>query len=297
MTTAVESASLDGVEIQERRLSVVRSILSSTEGRIGCAMLAASVLLIVVGPLVARPTMLGSAAAALGPSSAHPLGTDALGRDVLSRVLTGGRTVLLIPLAAVSLAGLIGGSIGLASAYVGGWVDNVVTRAFDLMYAVPPLLIVLVVLAALGPSTSVIVITVALAFSPAFGRVVRASTQAVVVNPYVAAAKARGERGGAIVFREILPNVVAPVLAEFGLEVTYAILFVAGLSFLGLGVQPPRADWGLMVSENRDILPVAPLACLAPAFAITVLAVSFNLIADALAKTLTAEARSHITLV
>lgn len=271
------------------RPSIVRSVFGTTEGRIGAVLGAAIIALIIIGPFVAAPTSLGAAPAALGPSSAHPLGTDALGRDVLSRLLSGGRTVLLIPLIAVTLAALAGGLIGVTSAYVGGWRDNLITKLFDLMFSIPPLLVVLVVIAGFGPSNVVVVVTVAIAFAPAFGRVVRAATQSIVVNLYVAAAKARGERSIAIVLREIIPNVVAPALAEFGLEVTYAILFVAGLSFLGLGVQPPAADWGLMVAENRAVLPVAPLASIAPAIAITVLAVSFNLLADALSKTLTNE--------
>jgi peptide/nickel transport system permease protein len=272
-----------------RRLTLYHSILRSNEGLIGALLGIGMIALIVIGPFVSAHTALGDNAAALGPSHAHPLGTDALGRDVLSRVLSGGRTVLLIPLAAVSLAALVGGTLGISSAYVGGWPDNLLTRVFDLVLTIPPLLVVLVVIAGLGTSNTVIILTVAVAWAPGYGRVVRSATQSVVVNLYVAAAKARGERGLAIVFREILPNIVGPALTEFGLEVTYAVLFVAGLSFLGLGVQPPNADWGLMVAENRGILPVAPLASLAPALAIVVLAVSFNLLTDALTKDLTGD--------
>ena len=275
------------------RPSVVRSVLGSHEGLVGATLGALMLLLVFIGPYVASHTALGDSAPALGPSSAHLLGTDALGRDVLSRLLSGGRTVLWIPLVAVTLAALIGGTIGITSAYLGGRFDNAVARFFDLVLTIPPLLVVLVVIAGLGTSNAVIVITVALAFAPAYGRVVRSATQSVGVNLYVAAAKARGERGISIVFREILPNITGPALAEYGLEVTYGILFVAGLSFLGLGVQPPAADWGLMVSENRGILPVAPLGSLAPALAIVLLAVSFNLLTDALSKSLTGDHVSH----
>ena len=274
---------------EPRRVSFRNLILKSTEGMIGAALGFAMIVLIIVGPYLSTKTALGANTPALGPSLAHPFGTDALGRDVLSRVLSGGRTVLWIPLAAVSLGAFIGGSLGLAAAYVGRWPDNLLTKLFDLMLSIPPLLVVLVVIAGFGSSNVVIIVTVAVAFAPAYGRVVRAATQSVVVNLYVAAAKARGEHGIAIVYREILPNIVAPALAEFGLEVTYGILFVAGLSFLGLGIQPPRADWGLMVSENRGILPVAPFASLAPALAIVLLAVSFNLLTDAFTKSLSGE--------
>jgi peptide/nickel transport system permease protein len=135
---------------------------------------------------------------------------------------------------------------------------------------------------------------VGVVFAPGFGRVVRASTQSVVVNAYIEAAQARGERSSAILLREVLPNIAAPVLAEFGLELTYGILFVSGVSYLGLGVQPPQADWGLMISQNSGILAVAPLGALAPAAAITVLCVGLNLLTDSLSNYLSRGEASRV---
>jgi peptide/nickel transport system permease protein len=134
-------------------------------------------------------------------------------------------------------------------------------------------------------------------YAPPLGRVVRATAQSVIVNLYVVSAKARGERDSAIIVREILPNISGPVLAEFGLRLTYAILFVATLSFLGLGVQPPSPDWGLLVAENRGLLTVAPWGALLPALGITALAISFNLIADALSKVMAGDDVSRLAVI
>lgn len=289
LTDVVES-------IDEKPISVRAAVLGSTEGRIGAVLGVIVLSIIIFGRFLAPddPTHFLSGTVAAPPSSAHLLGTDAAGRDVLSRLLTGGDTVILIPLVAVVLACLMGGILGLVSAYARGRVDTVITKVFDVMLTLPPLLIVLVVIAGFGTANFTLIVTVAIVYSAGFGRVVRSATQTVVVNAYVAAAQARGERGSAILLREILPNIVAPVLAEFGLRLTYGILFVSGLSFLGLGVQPPRPDWGLMVAENRGLISVAPLATVTPVLAITMLAVSLNLMTDALISHLTREESGQV---
>jgi peptide/nickel transport system permease protein len=232
-----------------------------------------------------------------GSSAAHWFGTDALGRDVLSRFLHGGTTVLLIPLVAVSLSLLIGGSLGLFAAYWGGWVDVMIAKLFDIVLTLPPLLIVLVIIGGLGASNTVLIITVALVYAPGLGRVVRGTAQQVIVQPYVLSAQARGERDLVIIFREVLPNVTGPALAEFGLRLTYGILFVATLSFLGLGVQPPAPDWGLMVAENRGLITVAPWGTMLPALGITLLAVALNLSADALSRVLAGDELSRLAVI
>jgi peptide/nickel transport system permease protein len=150
-------------------------------------------------------------------------------------------------------------------------------------------LLVLVLIAGLGTSSIVLIVTVALVFIPRVGRVVRGATQAVVTSDYVAAAQARGERTGAILSREVLPNIAAPAIADFALRITYGVIFVATLNFLGLGAQPPDPDWGLMVADSRGYLAIQPWATLAPAAGIAALSVSFNLIADALTRHLTRE--------
>jgi peptide/nickel transport system permease protein len=280
-----------------QRVGLWRSVLRSAEGRIGVFLGVFMVGLIVLGSIFAPETTYGAGMPGSPSSAEHWFGTDALGRDVLLRFLHGGDTVLLIPLVAVTLALLLGGSLGLFAAYWGGRPDVIISRVFDVMLTIPPLLVVLVVIGALGTSNVVLITTVAVVYAPALGRVVRATAQSVKVNPFVLSAQARGESDLAIIFREIVPNVSGPVLAEFGLRLTYAILFVATLSFLGLGVQPPSPDWGLMVAENRGLLTIAPWGTMLPALGITALAVSFNLIADAVSKSLAGDELSRLAVI
>jgi peptide/nickel transport system permease protein len=292
--SAVDAVPFD--EEEGRPPSVWRTILGTAEGRIGLVLGAIMLAIIAFGRFFAphSTTELGVAAPTLGPSADHLFGTDNLGRDVFSRFLAGGDTILLVPLAAVTLAFVAGGGLGMLGAYARGWIDAVITRTFDLLLTLPPLLLVLVAIAGLGTSSLVLVVTVALVFLPRVGRVLRGATQAVVTNDYVAAAQARGERTWAILVREVLPNIAAPAIADFALRITYGVIFVATLNFLGLGAQPPDPDWGLMVSESRNFLSVAPVATLAPAAGIAALSISFNLIADALTRHLTRESAKGV---
>jgi peptide/nickel transport system permease protein len=282
---------------EARRQSLWRAVLRTSEGKIGIGLGAFMIGLIVLGQLLGPATDYNVAAPGSGSSAAHWFGTDALGRDVMSRFLAGGSTVLLIPLVAVTLSLIIGGSLGLFGAYWGGRPDVVISKAFDVILTLPPLLIVLVIIGGLGSSNTVLIITVALVYAPGMGRVVRGTAQSVIVNPYVLSAQARGERDLSIIFREVLPNVTGPTLAEFGLRLTYGILFVATLSFLGLGVQPPASDWGLMVAENRGLITVAPWGTMLPALGITALAVAFNLSADALSRVLAGDDLSRLAMI
>jgi peptide/nickel transport system permease protein len=289
--TALEVPSEQAIEEEAAPPTIWRTLLTSVEGRIGIALGLLMLGLIGLGRFFAPydPTEIGTGIAATGPTSDHLLGTDHLGRDVLSRFLAGGDTILIIPLVAVTLAFVAGGGLGMLGGYLRGWPDAVITRTFDLLLTLPPLLLVLVIIAGLGSSRIVLILTVALVFMPRMGRVVRGATQAVVTNDYVAAAQARGERTSAIVVREVLPNVAAPAIADFALRITYAVIFVSTLNFLGLGAQPPEPDWGLMVAESRTFIAVAPWATLAPAIGIAALSISFNFVADALTRHLTRE--------
>jgi peptide/nickel transport system permease protein len=300
MTTsspALEIAPAEHVEEEARPPSAWRAVLRSTEGRIGVG-LAAIVLFVIVFGRFFTPY---NPDALVGPNQAPPsskylLGTDTLGRDVLSRLLVGGTTIILIALGAVVLAWLLGAPLGMLGAYKGGKLDAAITRTFDLLLALPPLLIVLCAIAGLGTSSLVLVITIMLVYLPRMGRLARGATQAVVTNEYVAAAQARGERTRAILFREVLPNIMAPTTADFALRITYAVIFVATLNFLGLGVQPPRADWGVMVAENRGFININPAATLAPAAAIALLSIALNLIADALTQHVTHGSKEVVPL-
>jgi peptide/nickel transport system permease protein len=269
-----------------------QAVSGSAEGRIGLGLAVVMLFIIAFGRFFAPydPTEIGVGVPTSGASADHWFGTDHLGRDVFSRFLWGGDTIVLVPLAAVILAFVVGGGFGMLGAYAGGRTDGVITRTFDLLLTLPPLLLVLVIIAGLGKSSVVLVLTVALVFLPRVGRIVRGATQAVVTQDYVAAAQARGEHTHSILAREVLPNIAAPAIADFALRITYGVIFVATLNFLGLGAQPPDPDWGLMVADGRAYLSVAPLATLGPATGIALLSIAFNLVADALTRHLTREA-------
>jgi peptide/nickel transport system permease protein len=283
---------------EERSRSIWRPLIGSVEGLIGVSVGACMLMLIAFGRFVTpySPTEVGAGSPTAGPSLDHFFGTDNLGRDVFSRFLVGGDAVILVPIVAVTLALIGGGSLGMLGGYFRGSADAVITRAFDILLTLPPLLLVLVIIAGLGTSKSVLILTIALVFVPRVGRIIRGATQSVVTSDYVAAAQARGERTSAILVREVLPNIVTLAIADYALRITYGVIFVSTLDFLGVGAQPPDPDWGLMVAESRSFLTVAPIATVAPAVGIVGLSVSFNLIADALARHLARESRVAVVV-
>lgn len=266
-----------------------RTILSTTEGRIGLLGALLMLALVIFGRYFTpySPNELGTGPVLEGTTTNHIFGTDQLGRDVLSRFLTGGSTVILVPLAAVTLSSVLGGGLGLIAAYHGGLIDTLITRIFDFLMALPALLIVLVLIWGLGTSPLVIILVVGAVFTPRLGRVLRGAAQAVVTQDYIAAAQARGERTSYILTRELLPNIAAIAIANYALFLTYGIVFVATLSFLGLGAQPPSSDWGLMVAGSTGFITANPWAALAPAFGIAGLSLAFMLIGDAVTRHLT----------
>ena len=213
-------------------------------GAIGVTIVLFVVAVAVFGPLVApHPPTQPIGLPLAGPSSNAPLGTDFLGRDVLSRVLYGGRSVLGLAAAATALAYLFGLSIGLAAGYSRSLVDPALMRTVDVMLAFPPLLFLLVLIAGAGTSVAVLIIGVAVIQAPQISRIVRTATLEVSVRGYMEAAIARGERAPAVILREVLPNILGPVLVDAGLRFTYSILIIASVNFLGLGIQPPSSDW------------------------------------------------------
>jgi peptide/nickel transport system permease protein len=221
-----------------------------------------------------------------GPSGSALLGTDYIGRDVLSRLLYGGRSVIGLALAATVLAYVLGLAIGLVAGYSRSRIDPVLMRSVDVMLAFPPLLFLLVLIEGVGTSVVALVIGVAVIQAPAISRIVRTATLEVSVRGYVEAAMARGDRTDVILRREILPNIWGTIVADGGPRYTVSVLLVAAVNFLGLGVAPPTADWALMISENREGITINPWAVVAPALMIAALTVSINVIADAIAGTL-----------
>jgi peptide/nickel transport system permease protein len=221
-----------------------------------------------------------------GPSGSAPLGTDVLGRDVLSRLLYGGRSVIGLAAAATALAYAIGLAVGLIAGYSRSMVDPLLMRTVDVLLAFPPLLFLLVLITGAGTGIGVLIVGVAAIQAPGISRIVRTATLEVSVRGYVEAAVARGERAFAVLGREVLPNILAPVLVDAGLRFTYSILIIASVNFLGLGLQPPSSDWALMISDNRQYISLSPWAVLAPALMIGMLTVGVNLTGDAVARSL-----------
>ncbi len=215
------------------------------------------------------------------PSSAHLFGTDTLGRDVLSRVIVGARDILIVAPLATLLATAFGTLLGLMTGYFRGLVDDALGRIIDAMLAVPVVIVGLLAMVALGPSTITVILVIAVVFTPVIARTVRAAVLGEVQYEYVAAARLRNERTPYILFGEILPNVMGPVLVEFTVRLGYAIFTIATLSFLGFGIQPPAPDWGLQIYQHYGLIsggywwPV-----LFPALAIASLVIGVNLLAD-----------------
>ena len=216
-----------------------------------------------------------------GPmSSTHLLGTDNLGRDLLSRMIYGARITIFIAVLATALAFCLGAILGFTAAVVGGWFDSILSRFIDLLMSIPTLIFALVVLSVLPTNVLTLILVMGILDSTRVYRLSRAVAVDINVMDFVEAAKLRGEGRGWIIFREILPNALSPLVSELGLRFIYAVLFLSALSFLGLGVQPPSADWGGMVKENKDGIVFGIPAALIPAGAIAALAISVNLIAD-----------------
>jgi peptide/nickel transport system ATP-binding protein len=262
------------------------------DARLGLVVGAAIVLIALLGPVFAPHDPTQSIALPFqGSRSGLPLGADFVGRDVLSRILYGGRTLILLALGAMFVVYAISLPLGLFAGYSRSRLDGFIMRGVDVFLVIPPIIFLLIVTTATGPSTAVMVVAVGVVLSPSAIRVIRTATLETSVTGYVEAALARGDRTLAVLRREILPNISGIVLADAGLRLTYAILAIASLNFLGLGLQPPAADWGLMISENRSGLQANPLAIAVPAALIAVLTISVNLVADAFARSLGSSAQ------
>ncbi len=210
----------------------------------------------------------------------YALGTDALGRDMLSRLIWGARNTVGVALATTAIAFSLGAVAGLLAAALGGFVDLVLSRAVDVMMAVPPLILTLLALSALGPGVLNLILVVALLDSTRVFRLARATAMNVMVMDYVEAAQLRGEGTRWIILREVLPNISAPLIAEFGLRFCFVFLTISALSFLGLGLPPPMADWGAMVRDNAALITFGDITPLLPAACIAVLTISVNFVID-----------------
>ena len=253
---------------------------------LGCVLLAAIVLCVVAGPLAyeVSPTRLNILRRLAPPGADFWLGTDSLGRDVLARVLHGGRVTLVVGCGVVAIAFVAGATIGMGSGFAGGWVDAVVMRLADAMLSFPSLVLAIALAAAFGPSLENAMLAVAITLMPQFARVARAQAVSISARPYVEAAVTLGLPRGRILLRYVFANGVGPLFVQATLALGAAILQTASLGFLGLGAQPPAAEWGADVSLNLDFVRSAPWVALAPGAGILLAVMAFNLIGDGLAE-------------
>lgn len=253
-------------------------------GKIGLALVVLWILAALFGPMLA-PYDVGAFAAPdvfLGASPQHWLGSDYLGRDVFSRLLGGARYTVGLALGAALLASATGASLALISAISGGWIDEIMSRFMDTLISIPSKIFALVLVAAFGSSLLLLLFIAAIIYVPGAYRVSRSLAVNIVQMDFIQAARARGEKGSYLAFAEILPNILHPVLTDLGLRFVFIVLLLSGLSFLGLGVQPPNADLGSLVRENVTGLAEGTPAILAPAIAIATLTIGANLLIDGL---------------
>lgn len=272
--------------MRARRSGVLRTALRTRSGRVGLVLFSLVVALVAIGPALSpySSTAIGLARPLSPPSSAHPLGTDELGRDVLSRFLHGGGTLLVAPFVAVLIALALGGVLGLVAAASRRAVDHAALGLINVLITIPAIMVILIAAAAFGASPLVLVLSVGFASAPRVALVVRSVARDALAQDYVTAARTRGESTPRILLREIGPNIAGPVLADASLRLTYAIGSIAAMAYLGLGAQPPSSDWGLAVAEGMVYLTTAPWVIAPAALAIVVTCVALTLLVDALAS-------------
>jgi glutathione transport system permease protein len=227
-----------------------------------------------------------------GPSWAHPFGTDAFGRDILSRIIWGGRISLSVGFISVALGGLVGVVLGLISGYFGGYIDSLIMRVMDVLLAFPGILLAIGVVALLGPGITNVVYAIAVFSTPVFARLVRGSTLALKRTVYVQASRSIGVRPVPLMVRHILPGTLPGVIVYLSLRVGTSILTAAALSFIGLGAQPPSPEWGAMLADGRGYLGVADHIMVFPGLAIFITVLAFNLLGDGLRDALDQRLRS-----
>lgn len=274
----------EGPRTWKQRHTRLYLLLHNWSAVVGLAILAVLLIVAVAGPWMAPydPFQQSFDVQLTGPSVAHRLGTDQYGRDILSRILYGTRSALLAGLVANGIATVLGVLIGLTAGFYGKWVDTILMRFTDMMLSFPYLLLALVIVSILGTGLTSAIIAIGIVYTPQFARLMRGTVLEAREFEYVEAARALGIPSSAIMRRHILPNVLAPIMVMATLTVGLAIVETAGLSFLGLGAQPPAADWGAMLADGRSYMLSAPWIATFPGIAILITVLGFNLLGDGL---------------
>ncbi|MEM6588143.1 MAG: ABC transporter permease [Pseudomonadota bacterium] len=288
MTDAFTNRASDRPSALVRWAQVLRDLVRRPSGAIGVFLVGVHVIVAIISPWIVpyEFTTMDSSIILAAPDAAHWLGTDALGRDVLTRVLLGGREALWVCFLAIPLTMIWGGLMGVYLGLRGGWVDEVAMRLVDAFLALPGILPLMVFVFVFGAGNEVLIPTLAFFFGIPVIRVARGATHDVVARDYVLAARARGHSRASIMRRELLPNTLDVMMVEGAMRLSWMLLTFSSLSFLGFGVTPPTPDWGQMISEARVYMSLAPWGVLGPMIALSSLIIGVNLTADALAKTL-----------
>ena len=283
-------AALDHTPAAPGMLATVRRMPLSL--RIGAVILLVHVIVAATGPFWAPYgySQMGTGLPLAPASFGHPFGVDQLGRDVFSRVVRGGHIVLLLSLSGTALGLLAGSVVGLLSGYAGGIVDNIVQRLLETLISIPFLVLALLAMVAAGPEFSgnpvLVVFVVALVYAPRIARMARTAAIEITTHDFVTIARLRGETAWSVMRRELLPNATSILLVEFALRAGYAPVLIGSLGFLGFGLRPPLPEWGLMISENRSLLLIAPATVIGPGMALASLVVGLNLFTEGLARIL-----------
>ena len=282
---ASPSAAAVAPRLRPQWVNLLAAAVRTRRGAIGLALAGSVVLMAVIGPFVApySPDQTVTLTFA-GPSAQYLLGSDQLGRDVLSRVLAGGWELLLMALAATAFGVLIGAAAGISAAYLRGRIDGLIMRTVDVLLAFPQLVFALLLVSIIGPKIWLIIVAVGFTHAPAVARVIRSAALEVTERDYVKSVELQGVRPSKVMIGEILPNLVSPLMVESGLRFTYSIVLMAGLSFLGFGLPPPAPNWGYMIQENRIGLSLNVWAVAVPAILIALLTIGINTFTDAVAR-------------
>jgi peptide/nickel transport system permease protein len=271
------------------------SLRENTAAVVGLFIILFLLLIAILGPLIMPydPNFSDMSKSFLKPGAEHWFGTDQLGRDILSRIIAGARVSLTVGLSAVAISLTIGVVLGSISGYFGGKSDIIIMRFMDMMLAIPSILLAIAFMAALGKGIDKAVIAIGLVSIPEYARIVRGSILSVKENDYVQAARVIGNKNSRIIFKHILPNVLSSIVVRATLGISTAVLDTAALGFLGLGVQPPQAEWGDMLGRARGFIFTAPYTLIFPGIAITITVLAFNLLGDGLRDALDPKSRKN----
>lgn len=268
---------------RSRLFELARLLKGRASGWVGLLLVLLFVLLAITAPWIAPHDPISQPAERLrAPDGTYWLGVDEFGRDILSRLIYGSRVSLQVGIISVGIALLLGGALGLLAGYYRGWLDSVIGRVVDIMFAFPTVILIVVLAGVLGPSISTAMLAIGIVYAPQFARIVRGPTLAVMQQQYVEGALAIGARRGRVMLRYVLPNIAAPIIVQATLSFSTAILAEATLSFLGLGTQPPDPSWGAMLGTGRKFMELAPWVAIYPGLAIALAVLGWNLFGDAL---------------